>query len=59
MMMILVTGIIGIGMLGAFLGIMLWWVKALPLILIVFGTMLLLLWDWIQELRGAGSSSTR
>ena len=35
MMMTLITGIIGIAMLAAFLGIMVWWVKALPLIIIV------------------------
>ena len=51
MMMTLITGIIGIVMLAVFLGIMLWWVKALPLIIIIVGSMLLLLWDWIQELR--------
>ena len=30
----LITGIIGIAMLFAFVGIMVWWVKALPLIII-------------------------
>ena len=34
-MMTLVTGIIGIAMLMAFLGILLWWIKAVPLIIIV------------------------
>ena len=37
MIMTLITGIIGIAMLVAFLGIMVWWVKALPLIIIVVG----------------------
>ena len=31
----LITGVIGIAMLATFLGFMLWWVKALPLIIIV------------------------
>jgi hypothetical protein len=48
----LITGVIGIAMLATFLGIMLWWVKALPLIIIVFAVLLLLLWDFVQELRG-------
>ena len=37
MMMILITGLIGIALLATFLGIMVWWVKALPLIIIVVG----------------------
>ena len=37
MMTTLITGVIGIAMLAAFLGFMLWWVKALPLIIIVVG----------------------
>jgi hypothetical protein len=58
MMTTFVTGIIGIAMLVTFLGIMLWWVKALPLILIICGVVLLLLYDFVQTLRfgenGAG-----
>jgi len=47
----LITGLIGVVMLGAFLGFMLVWVKALPLIVIVVGVMLLLLYDVWQTLR--------
>lgn len=47
----LITGLIGVVMLGAFLGFMLVWVKALPLIIIVVGVMLLLLYDVWQTLR--------
>ena len=43
MMMILITGLIGIALLVAFLGIMVWWVKALPLIIIVVGVIALLI----------------
>ena len=54
----LISGVIGISMLAAFLGIMLWWVKALPLIIIVAIVLALLLYDFIQTLRygenGAG-----
>jgi hypothetical protein len=53
----LIAGVIGIGMLGTFLGIMLWWVKAPPLIIIVLIVMALLIQDFVQTLRyGEGSS---
>ncbi len=54
MMLNLVTGVIGIAMLAAFLGIMLWWVPAPPLIIIVFSVMGLLLYDFIDTLRTGG-----
>lgn len=47
----LIAGIIGISMLAAFLGIMLWWVKAPPLIIIVVIVMVLLIYDFVQTLR--------
>jgi len=47
----LITGIVGIAMLATFLGIMLWWVKALPLIIIVVLVLLLLLHDFMQTVR--------
>lgn len=47
----LVGGIIGIGGLGVFLGIMLFKVPALPLIIICVGVMLLLVWDFINTVR--------
>jgi hypothetical protein len=50
-MMTLVTGIIGIAMVLGFLGIMLWWVKALPLIIIVVVVMALLIYDFVLTLR--------
>jgi hypothetical protein len=56
-MMALVSGVIGIAMLATFLGIMLWWVKAPPLIIIVIFVMALLIYDFIQTLRfGEGKS---
>ena len=54
MMLNLVTGVIGIAMLTAFLGIMLWWVPALPLIIIVISVMGLLLYDFVDTLRTGG-----
>jgi hypothetical protein len=50
-MMIFISGVLGIAMLAAFLGIMLIWVPAPPLIIIVVSVMLLLIWDFIQTLR--------
>ncbi len=49
-MMTFVSGVIGITMLGIFLGIMLWWVPALPLIIIVIAVMLMLIYDFAQTL---------
>ena len=57
--MIFITGLIGIVGLGMFLGIMLWWVQALPLIIIVFVVFALLLYDWIQKLRFGQSGASR
>jgi hypothetical protein len=47
----LVCGIVGIALFAAFLGFMLWWVKALPLIIIVALCTVLLLYDFVQTLR--------
>jgi hypothetical protein len=47
----LVTGVIGILLVVIFLGIMLWWIKALPIIIIVSVVMLMLLYDFIHSLR--------
>jgi len=57
--MALITGIIGLVLLATFLGILLWWIKALPLIIIVLSVLALQLYDFVQEMRygenGAGS----
>jgi hypothetical protein len=55
----LIAGVIGIGMLATFLGIMVWWVKAPPLIIIVLCVMALLVWDFVQTLRYGESGSRR
>ena len=57
MIMILITGLIGIAMLVTFLGIMVWWVKALPLIIIIIAVLALVLVDFVQELRAASNSA--
>ena len=47
----LISGIVGIGLLAAFLGFMIVWVPAPPLIVIVILAIGLLLYDFVQELR--------
>ncbi|MBI4274718.1 MAG: hypothetical protein HY659_08475 [Rhizobiales bacterium] len=53
----IITGIIGIGMLTAFLGIMAWWVKALPMIIIIVGVLCLLIYDFVQTMRAGESGA--
>jgi hypothetical protein len=53
-MMNFITGVIGIAGVVAFLGIMLWWVPAPPLIIISVVVMLLLIFDFVLSLRGNG-----
>ena len=57
-MMMLVTGIVGIAMLVAFLGFLVWWIKDLPFTIIVVVVVLLMLYDFVRTLRygenGAG-----
>jgi hypothetical protein len=54
-----VTGIFGIAGLCVFLGILLWWIKALPLIIIVVCVVALLLVDFVQSLRTGNSNGGR
>jgi hypothetical protein len=49
--MTLITGIIGLVMLMVFLGIMLWWVPAMPLIIIVGSVLILVIYDFVQTVR--------
>ena len=47
----LITGLIGIAGVCVFLGILLWWIKAVPLIIIAVLVMALLIWDFLKSLR--------
>jgi hypothetical protein len=49
--MTLTTGIIGIAMVVAFLGTLVWWIRALPFTIIVIAVLILLLYDFITTLR--------
>jgi hypothetical protein len=49
--MIVITGIIGIVLLSTFLAFMLVWVPAPPLIIIMVGVVLLLIYDFVRTVR--------
>ena len=55
----LVTGIIGLAMVMAFLGFMVVWVKAVPLIVIVVFVMILAATDLVQSLRAGNNGAGR
>lgn len=55
----LVGGIVGIGLYAAFLGFMLIWVPAPPLIIIVLVVTVLLVYDFVQTLRFGENGSRR
>jgi cytochrome c oxidase assembly factor CtaG len=55
----LITGAIGILMVAGFLGFMVVWVPAIPLIIIVIGVMLLLIYDFVQTVRFGQSWAQR
>lgn len=57
--MTLVTGLIGIAMVLAFLGIMVWWIRELPLTIIVVAVVIMLLYDFVQTLRFGDRGSGR
>lgn len=57
--MTLVAGLIGIAILVLFLDILLWWIKAVPLTLIVVLVILLLVHDFVQTLRSGDSGAGR
>lgn len=53
----LVTGLIGIAGLFAFLGILLWWIKAVPLIIICVVVAALLAYDFYRSLRQSNGNN--
>ena len=55
----LVTGLIGLAGLFAFLGILLWWIKAAPLIIICVGVAALLAYDFYQSLKQTNGHNGR
>lgn len=57
MTMNLITGLIGIALLVGFLGIMMWWIKAVPIILICLIAVGLLVEDFVAELKRTNGAS--
>ena len=55
----LITGIIGLAMVMTFLGFMVVWVPAPPLIIIMVGVMILAVVDFVQSLRGKDTGAGR
>lgn len=53
-----ITGLIGLAMTMVFLGYMVVWVKAIPLIVIVVGVMLLAVIDYVQSVRSGANTIT-
>ena len=47
----LITGLIGLALMMTFLGILVAWIKAIPLIVIVVGVVILAVIDFVQSLR--------
>ena len=52
-----ITGLIGVVGVCTFLGIMLWWIKAIPLIIICGAVAALLIWDFYQSLGANGNGA--
>ena len=59
MIMTAICGVIGIAMVTAFLGFMVVWVQALPIIIIVVGVLLLLIYDFVLEIRATANGPAR
>jgi len=59
MMRDLVAGLIGIGMVFLFMGIILWWVKAPPLIIITVAVAAMLLYDFVRTVRYGENGNRR
>ena len=51
----ILTGLIGIALLFSFVGFMVVWVKALPLIVIVLIVGAMVIWDFVQTVRSGES----
>lgn len=54
----LITGLIGIAGVLAFLGLLLWWIKAVPLIIICVVVMALAVYDLWLSLRANGNGAS-
>ena len=55
----LVTRLVGIAMLVAFLGFLVWWIKDLPFTIIVVAVVLLVVYDFVRTMRYGDSGPGR
>ena len=55
----IVNGIIGIVLLFAFLGVLIWWIKSVPLTVIVVCSLLVMLYEFVQTLRHGEDGAPR
>ena len=55
----IVNGIIGIVLLFAFLGLLIWWIKSVPLTVIVACSLLVMLYDFVQTMRHGEDGAPR
>ncbi|MFK4507922.1 hypothetical protein LPJ38_22950 [Bradyrhizobium daqingense] len=51
----MITGLIGLALVLTFLGILVVWIKAIPLIIIVVSVMMLAVIDFVRSLRTNGA----
>jgi hypothetical protein len=52
----LVTAIIGIVVVSAFLGFLVWWLKSIPLTIIMLGVIAMMVWDVVGTLRSGNGT---
>lgn len=58
-MSMIITGLIGMALMIGFLGIFVFWTKALPLIIIILVVVALMVYDFWQEVRAQSNSPYR
>lgn len=55
----LITGIIGIAVVSAFLGFLMWWLKSIPLTVIMLSVIGLMIYDVIGSVRANNNGSSQ
>ena len=55
----IVTGVIGVILLFGFLGILIWWIKSIPLTIIVVLSVQVMLYDFVQTMRHGEDGAPR
>ena len=55
----LVSGLIGIFLLLGYLGVLAWWIKSVPLTIIIVSSLLVMLYDFSQTVRQGDNGAPR